>query len=80
MSDQIHFRMEEKEKQALETILKQSGLTASQAFKLFAKKTIASGGLPFEVAEPNSQLTAAINSRDYVAFDSAEEGLKWLHE
>jgi len=72
--------MDETEKNKFETILNQLGLTPAQAFKIFAKKTIEAGGIPFEVSQPSNQLTAAINSHDYKEFTSAAEGLKWLHE
>lgn len=80
MTTQVHFRMDEQEKNALEKVLKSVGLTPAEAFRIFAKKSIEVGGIPFEVSQPNQRLKKAINSQDYVKFDDAEDGLKWLNE
>ncbi|KRK87358.1 hypothetical protein FD17_GL001331 [Lentilactobacillus sunkii DSM 19904] len=72
--------MDEQEKAALEKVLKNVGLTPAEAFRIFAKKSIEVGGIPFEVSQPNQRLKKAINSQDYVKFDDAEDGLKWLNE
>ncbi|MDN6967374.1 type II toxin-antitoxin system RelB/DinJ family antitoxin [Oenococcus sp. UCMA 17063] len=77
---QIHFRMDEQEAKEFEFVIKQVGLTPNAAFKIFAKKSIESGGIPFEMSQPNQRLLNAIKSRDYVEFDNAKEGLDWLNE
>ncbi|MCI1923188.1 MAG: type II toxin-antitoxin system RelB/DinJ family antitoxin [Lentilactobacillus buchneri] len=60
--------------------MKNVGLTPAEAFRIFAKKAIEVGGIPFEVSQPNQRLTSATNSQDYVEFDNPEEGLKWLND
>lgn len=80
MTTQIHFRMDKKEEEELKRVLEKVGLTPAEAFRIFAKKSIEVGGIPFEVSEPNQRLKSAINSQDYVEFDSPEEGLKWLND
>ncbi len=80
MTTQVHFRMDEKDKKELEETMKTVGLTPAEAFRIFAKKAIEVGGIPFEVSKPNQRLQSAINSQDYTEFDTPEEGLKWLND
>lgn len=56
MTSQVHFRMSEKEKKDFEIVLSRVGLTPGEAFRIFAKKSIEAGGIPFEVSQPNTRL------------------------
>ncbi|MDF7682287.1 type II toxin-antitoxin system RelB/DinJ family antitoxin [Lactobacillus sp. ESL0679] len=80
MTSQVHFRMDSEDKAKFEVVLKNIGLTPGEAFRIFAKKSIEAGGIPFEVTEPTPELQRSIKSRDYVDFDDPEAGLKWLNE
>lgn len=80
MTSQVHFRMSEKEKKDFEIVLSRVGLTPGEAFRIFAKKSIEAGGIPFEVSQPNTRLKKAIRGQDYVEFNDPEEGLDWLNE
>ncbi|BAP85382.1 toxin-antitoxin system antitoxin subunit [Paucilactobacillus hokkaidonensis JCM 18461] len=79
MTAQLYFRMDEKGKKEFEIVLKKVGLTPGEAFRIFAKKSIEAGGIPFEVSQPNARLSSSINSEDYLKFDGAESGLEWLN-
>jgi len=80
MTSQIHFRMDDKEKKDFEMILSHLGLTPGEAFRIFAKKSIEAGGIPFEVSQPTLRLEKAIKSQDYVEFNDSEKGLDWLND
>lgn len=80
MTSQVHFRIGDKEKKDFEIVLNRVGLTPGEAFRIFAKKSIEAGGIPFEVSQPNPRLEKAIKSQDYVEFNDPEEGLDWLNE
>lgn len=55
-------------------------MTPGEAFKIFAKKSIEVGGIPFEMSQPTVQLDKAIKSRDYIEFEHPEDGLTWLND
>ncbi|AXX64458.1 type II toxin-antitoxin system RelB/DinJ family antitoxin [Bombilactobacillus bombi] len=80
MKSQVHFRMDDKEKKDFEIVLKRVGLTPGEAFRIFAKKSIEAGGIPFEVSQPTSRLKTAMKSQDYLEFNNPEEGLNWLND
>ncbi|WP_010581133.1 MULTISPECIES: type II toxin-antitoxin system RelB/DinJ family antitoxin [Liquorilactobacillus] len=80
MTSQVHFRMDDKEKKDFEIVLKRVGLTPAEAFRIFAKKSIEAGGIPFEVSQPTPRLEKAIKSQDYVEFNDSEKGLDWLND
>lgn len=80
MKVQTHFRVDESEQNEFKFILKKNGLTPNEAYKLFRQKTIENGGLPFEVSQPSLRLQNALKSKDYVEFNNADEGLKWLND
>lgn len=80
MQVQTHFRVNKEEQDKFSMILKANGLTPNEAYKIFRRKTIESGGLPFEVSQPSLRLQKAMKSKDYIEFDNAEEGLKWLND
>ncbi|WP_436633990.1 hypothetical protein, partial [Lactobacillus acidophilus] len=50
-----------------------------KAYKIFRKKTIKNGGIPFELNQPSARLKNAMKSKDYIEFDSAKEGLDWMY-
>ncbi|GAP05086.1 type II toxin-antitoxin system RelB/DinJ family antitoxin [Fructobacillus tropaeoli] len=78
-TQQVHFRMDEEDKKAVEELYQQMGMTASDAFRLFAKKSLEVRGLPFELYQPNERLQEAIRSDDYVTFDSSEDAWEYLN-
>lgn len=80
MTSQVHFRMDDKEKKDFEIVLSRVGLTPGEAFRIFAKKSIEAGGIPFEVSQPTPRLEKAMKSQDYVEFNDPEEGLDWLND
>lgn len=80
MKTQVHFRMDDKEKKALTDIYSSQGLSINEAFRVFAKKSLEVGGFPFELSNPNARLQKAINSEDYLKFETPEEGLDFLNE
>lgn len=80
MTVQTHFRVDDAEQEKFKIVLEANGLTPNEAYKIFRKKTIENGGLPFEVNQPSAQLKRALQSKDYVEFDSAKEGLDWLND
>ena len=55
-------------------------LISGEAFRIFAKKCIEAGGIPFEVSQPNARLKKAIKSQDYIEFNDPNEGLDWLNQ
>ncbi|MFC6261557.1 type II toxin-antitoxin system RelB/DinJ family antitoxin [Levilactobacillus fujinensis] len=73
MTSQIHFRMNEKDKENLEIVMNKVGLTPAEVFRIFAKKSI-------EVSQPSPQLKAALKSHDFVEFDDSDKGLEWLND
>lgn len=80
MISQVNIRIEQSEKQQLDRIYKSLGMTTAQAIKIFAKKSLEVGGMPFELTSPNERLKKAINSQDYTYFESADEGLVFLND
>lgn len=82
MTVQTHFCVDDDEQKEFQAILKANGLTPNEAYKIFRRKTIESGDIPFEVnqSQPTVRLKNALKSKDYVELDSLEEGLKWLNE
>ena len=80
MISQVNIRIEQSEKQQLDEIFANLGMTTAQALKIFAKKSIEVGGLPFEVTSPNARLQNAINSQDDKYFKNADEGLAFLND
>lgn len=80
MLEQTHFRVEKKEQDAFKLILANVGLTPNEAYKIFRRKTIESGGIQFEVSQPSTRLKEALKSKDYIEFDSAKEGFDWLND
>lgn len=79
MTIQVHFYMDENDEEKFKEILKKVGLTPTEAFRIFSKKTIEVGNMPFEAFHPNQRLKTAINSQNYAKFSNPEKGLKWLN-
>lgn len=80
MLEQTHSRVDKKEQDTFKMILDQVGLTPNEAYKIFRRKTIESGGIPFDMSQPSLKLQEALKSKDYYEFDSAKEGLDWLND
>ncbi|MCF1617886.1 type II toxin-antitoxin system RelB/DinJ family antitoxin [Tetragenococcus koreensis] len=80
MTNQVHFRIDEEDKEKFRILMQHVGLEPNEAYRIFVKRAIEVGGIPFEVADPSSQLEEAIKSQDYIEFENGEEGLDWLNE
>jgi len=76
---QVRFRMDDKDKKDFKIMLRHLGLTPGEAFRIFAKKSIEVGGIPFEVSRPTRRLGKTMKSQDYVEFNDSEKGLDWLN-
>ena len=61
-------------------VLNRIGLTPTEAFNMFAKRTAETGSIPFSASAPNSKLQKILKSKSYVKFNNADQGLKWLNE
>jgi len=57
----VRARVEESLKFDAEHILKEIGLTTSQAINIFLKKVVAEQGIPFELKVPSDRLKTAMN-------------------
>ncbi|GMA08223.1 hypothetical protein GCM10025886_13740 [Tetragenococcus halophilus subsp. flandriensis] len=79
MTDQVHFRIDEEDEERFRIIMQRIGLGPNEAYRIFVKKAIEVGGIPFEVSDPSFQLEEAIKSQDYIEFEDGEEGLDWLN-
>ncbi|WP_158682788.1 type II toxin-antitoxin system RelB/DinJ family antitoxin [Lactobacillus sp. CBA3606] len=53
----ISFRVNEQDKRQAALIYEALGLNLSTAFSMFLKRTIAVGGVPFDVTNPDLQYT-----------------------
>lgn len=80
MTSQVHFRMDKKDKENLDIVMQKIGMTPAEAFRIFAKKSIEVGGIPFEVNQPTERLKEAIKSQNFVEFDDPQKGLDWLND
>lgn len=56
----VRARIDESLKFDAETILKEIGLTTSQAINIFLKKVVSEHGIPFELKVPNNRLKIAM--------------------
>ncbi len=63
-SAHINIRTEPEIKKKVQSILKQLGMTTSEAINIFLYKVIMTGGLPFEVRIPNKDTIAAMKEID----------------
>jgi len=56
----VRARIDESLKFDAETILKEIGLTTSQAINIFLKKVVSEHGIPFELKVPSDRLQTAM--------------------
>lgn len=59
-TETIRARVEPELKSEAEAILKEVGLSSSEAMRLFLHQVVSQRGLPFEVKVPNAETVAAI--------------------
>ena len=59
-TETIRARVEPELKSEAEAILKEVGLSSSEAMRLFLHQVVSQRGLPFEVKIPNAETIAAI--------------------
>ena len=57
----VRARVDESLKFDAETILKELGLTTSQAINIFLKKVVSEHGIPFELKVPSDKLKLAMD-------------------
>jgi len=57
----VRARIDESLKFNAETILKEIGLTTSQAINIFLKKVVSEHGIPFELKVPSARLKTAMD-------------------
>jgi len=73
----IHARIELQTKTEAETVLRQLGLTPTEAIRIFYAQILLRGGLPFAVEIPNSltkeTLDKSQRGEDIQAFDSLSD-------
>jgi DNA-damage-inducible protein J len=72
----VHARIEPQTKEKVEEILRNLGLTPTEAIRIFYKQISLRGGLPFSVAIPNkltvSTLEKSRRGEDVQNFESLE--------
>lgn len=72
----VHARIEPQTKEKVEEILRNLGLTPTEAIRIFYKQIALRGGLPFSVAIPNkltvSTLEKSRRGEDVQDFESLE--------
>jgi DNA-damage-inducible protein J len=78
----ITVRLDPQVKEDAQAILKELGLTTTQAVSLFFKQVTLNRGLPFAVEIPNEETIQAIedglNKRNVKTFENAEAALDFL--
>jgi DNA-damage-inducible protein J len=78
----ITVRLDPQVKKDAQAILKELGLTTTQAVSLFFKQVSLNKGLPFAVEIPNEATIQAIedglNKRNIKTFENAEAALDYL--
>lgn len=78
----ITVRLDPQVKKDAQAVLKELGLTTTQAISLFFKQISLNKGLPFAVEIPNEQTIQAIedglNRRNLKTFENAEAALDYL--
>jgi len=78
----ITVRLDPQVKKDAQAVLKELGLTTTQAVSLFFKQISLNKGLPFAVEIPNEETIQAIedglNGRNLKTFENAEAALKYL--
>ena len=61
-TETIRARVDPELKSEAEAILREVGLSSSEAMRLFLHQVVSQRGLPFEVKIPNAETVAAIES------------------
>ena len=78
----ITVRLDPQVKKDAQAVLKELGLTTSQAVSLFLKQVSLNKGLPFAVEIPNEETIQAIedglNGRNLKTFENAKAALEYL--
>ena len=77
----VRARVDESLKFNAEHILKEIGLTTSQAINIFLKKVVAEHGIPFELKVPSDRLQTAMDeakSSQGIYHDDIDDMLKDL--
>jgi len=78
----ITVRLDPKVKKDAQAVLKELGLTTTQAVSLFFKQVSLNKGLPFAVEIPNEETIKAIedglNKRNVKTFENAKAALDYL--
>ncbi len=73
----VNVRTEPETKKSVETILKELGMTTSEAINLFFRRIIMSQGIPFDVRIPNNYTLESISdiekNRELQQADSTDE-------
>jgi DNA-damage-inducible protein J len=79
----IHMRVEPELKQDVENILRELGLTTSEAINMFLRQVSARRGIPFDVRIPNAETREAMeelkmprNLKSYDSFEALLEEVK----
>ncbi len=72
----IHMRIEPELKQDVENVLRELGMTTSEAISMFLRQVSAQKGVPFPVRVPNAETREAVdelrngkNLKTYASFD-----------
>ena len=72
----VHARIEQQTKEKVEEILRNLGLTPTEAIRIFYKQISLRGGLPFSVAIPNKLTASTLEKsrcgKDIQEFESLE--------
>jgi DNA-damage-inducible protein J len=72
----VHARIEPQTKEKVEEILRNLGLTPTEAIRIFYKQISLRGGLPFSVAIPNKRTVSTLEKsrrgEDVQGFESLE--------
>jgi DNA-damage-inducible protein J len=58
----VRARIDERTKKRAAAVLKKTGLTVSDAFRLLLVRVAAEGALPFEPLKPNAETAAAMKA------------------
>ena len=66
-TETIRARVEPELKSEAKSILRELGLSSSEAMRLFLHQIVSQRGLPFEVKIPNAETIAAIESIHWLA-------------
>ncbi len=75
MTSIVQFRMDSKDKEALEQVLKQMGLDLGTAFRIFAAQVIQKQEIPFKIQAgiDTSTIVTKSNFKDYKRAKRAQE-------